>query len=279
MSTVFAYYGSKNSIADEIVELMPAHRGYVEPFAGSLAVLRAKPASPFECVNDLDGDLMTFWRVLRDRFKDLERLAALTPHSRSEYDASWPIDTDDELVRAWRVWVKLSQGRGGQLRPTGWRYHEITRGRGSGMPTTLAGYVGRFAAAADRLRSVSLESLPALELIDRYGRDPQTLFYVDPPYLGDTRCRTGYQIEMHREDEHRELAEALRSCTSMVMVSGYAHPLYDDDLYAGWYRHEIAAYTGQSNNGAGHRTEVLWANVPIGEPHLFSTSPAAEEEA
>jgi DNA adenine methylase len=268
VSTVFAYYGSKNSIAEQIVDLMPAHRGYVEPFAGSLAVLRSKPASPFECVNDLDGDVMTFWRVLRDRLQDLERLAVLTPHSRAEYDASWPIDTDDDLIRAWRVWVKLSQGRGGQLRSTGWRYHEITRGRGSGMPTTLAGYVGRFAAAAERLRNVSLECLPALELIRRYGRDPETLLYVDPPYFGDTRCRTGYQFEMHREDEHRELAEALRSCTSMVMLSGYAHPLYDDELYAGWHRHEIAAYTGQSNNGAGHRTEVLWSNVPLGAETL-----------
>lgn len=269
MSTVFAYYGSKNNIADQIVALMPPHRGYVEPFAGSLAVLRAKAPAPFECVNDLDGDLMTFWRVLRDRLPELERLAALTPHSRTEYAASWPPpaagggsneDPDEELVRAWRVWVKLSQGRGGQLRSTGWRYHEITRGRGSGMPATLAGYVGRFAEAADRLRGVSLEALPALDIIARYGRDPGTLIYADPPYYGATRTRTGYAIEMNHEADHRALADALHACDAMVMLSGYAHPLYDTELYCDWHRYEIAAYTGQSNNGHGQRTEVIWAN-------------------
>lgn len=259
-TTVFAYYGSKNTIAEQIVDLMPPHRGYVEPFAGSLAVLRAKPASPFECVNDLDGDLMTFWRVLRDRLPDLERIALLTPHSRAEYEASWPIPQDDDLARAWRVWVKLSQGRGGQLRTTGWRYHEITRGRGSGMPVTLAGYVGRFAAAADRLRNVSLECLPALDIITRYGRDAECLMYVDPPYFGPTRARTGYAVEMNGEQDHRGLADALNACEATVMLSGYPHPLYDDDLYAGWHRYEISAYTGQANSGAGQRTEVLWAN-------------------
>lgn len=263
MSTVFAYYGSKNTIAEQIVDLMPEHRGYVEPFAGSLAVLRAKPASPFECVNDLDGDVMTFWRVLRDRLPDLERMATLTPHSRGEYDASWPIPQDDDLQRAWRVWIKLSQGRGGQLRTTGWRYHETTRGRGSGMPVTLAGYVGRFAAAAERLRNVSLECLPALDVIDRYGRDREVLMYVDPPYYGPPRTRTGYQVEMNHEDDHRALAEALRRCDATVMLSGYAHSLYDDDLYVDWHRHEINAYTGQSNTGLGHRVEVLWSNRPI----------------
>lgn len=269
MSTVFAYYGSKNNIADQIVALMPHHRGYVEPFAGSLAVLRAKAPAAFECVNDLDGDLMTFWRVLRDRLPELERLAALTPHSRTEYAASWPPpaagggsdeDPDEELARAWRVWVKLSQGRGGQLRSTGWRYHEITRGRGSGMPVTLAGYVGRFAEAANRLRGVSLEALPALDIIARYGRDPDTLIYADPPYYGATRTRTGYAIEMNHEADHRDLADALRACDAMVMLSGYAHPLYDDQLFPDWHRYEIAAYTGQSNNGHGQRTEVIWAN-------------------
>jgi DNA adenine methylase len=217
---------------------------------------------------------MTFWRVLRDRCDELERHAALTPHSRAEYAASWPIPVDDDLERAWRVWLKLSQGRGGQLRTTGWRYHETTRGRGSGMPVTLAGYVGRFAAAAERLRNVSLECLPALDVISRYGKDPEQLLYVDPPYYGPTRTRTGYAIEMNSEADHRALANALRSCNAMVMLSGYAHPLYDDELYADWHRVEIAAYTGQgSGTGAwaerGQRVEVIWSNVALNTEHVL----------
>jgi DNA adenine methylase len=266
--SVMAYYGSKHSFAAQIVGLMPSHRGYVEPFAGSLSVLMAKAPAPFECVNDLDGDLMTFWRVLRDHPQDLERVCALTPHSRAEYKACWPIvDEVSDLERARRVWVKLSQGRGGQLRPTGWRYHEVTRGRGSGMPVTLKGYTDRFAAAAERMRGVSLECLDAHDLIRRYGRDPQTLIYADPPYLGSTRSRTGYTHEMTRADQHVELAEVLHECEATVMLSGYPSALYDD-LYASWHRHEIRAYTGQANSGDGERVEVIWSNRALTHGHI-----------
>jgi DNA adenine methylase len=270
--TVLGYYGSKVRAAARIVELLPEHDGYVEPYCGSLAVLLAKPpAGRFETVNDLDGDLVTFWRVLRERAHDLERVCALTPHSREEYAACWPIPDDvDDLERARRVWVKLAQGRGGQLRPTGWRYHEQPHGRSSSMPRTLAGYVGRFAAVADRLRNVSIECRPALEIVDRYGRDPKTLLYVDPPYLGTTRSRTAYRHEMTGEADHRDLAEALHRVRAGVVLSGYHSPLYAE-LYDGWHVAEIAAFTGQANGGLveGQRTEVLWSNRPFGDGSLW----------
>src|SRR5258707_1347980 len=125
----FTYFGGKLSIAERIMALLPPHGHYVEPFAGSLAVLLAKPLSPMETVNDLDGDLMGFWRVLRDRPADLERVCALTPHSRAEQAASYDREDCDDLERARRVWVRLTQGRGGHLwRGTGWRYYQDPRG-------------------------------------------------------------------------------------------------------------------------------------------------------
>jgi len=206
---------------------------------------------------------MTFWRVLRDQPEELARLCSLTPHSRAEYIASWPIpaDMNDDLERARRVWLKLSQGRSGVLRNTGWRYHETPQGRSSSMPTTLRGYVARLPLAADRLAHVTLECLPALEVITRYGRDESTLLYVDPPYLGDVRSGTSYRVEMAKTDDHRELAEALHNCKATVVLSGYAHPLYDENLYAGWDRAEIATGTGQGNAaGYQERIEVIWCN-------------------
>lgn len=273
--TVLGYFGSKVRAAARIVDLLPDHDGYVEPYCGSLAVLLAKPprARRFETVNDLDQDLMTFWRVLREQAQDLERVCALTPHSRAEYAACWPITEDvDDLERARRVWVKLAQGRGGQLRPTGWRYHEQTHGRNSSMPRTLAAYVGRFAAVADRLRTVSLECRPALDVIDRYGRDPSTLLYVDPPYLMSTRSRTAYRHEMHTDNEHRELAAALAEVAGIVVLSGYHSALYDE-LYDGWHVTELSAFTGQANGGrnGGDRVEVLWSNRPLGDQSLLGT--------
>src|ERR1043165_4565225 len=119
----FAYYGGKTKLAARSAGLLPGHSHYVEPFAGSLAVLLAKDPTRLETVNDIDGDLMLFWRVLRDQPEQLARVCALTPHSRAERElARQRPDEVPELERARRVWVCLSQGRTGTLRPTGWRF-------------------------------------------------------------------------------------------------------------------------------------------------------------
>jgi len=273
MKPPFTYFGGKTSIADRIVAMLPRHVHYVEPFAGSLAVLLAKQPSPMETVNDLDGDLMNFWRILRDRPAELERACALTPHSRTEYLACYEPTTDD-LERARRVWVNLTQGRGGQMKRTGWRFYQDPRGSHSSMPEYLASYVSRLYPAAQRLASVSLECASAAEIIRGYGRHPETLIYADPPYLGSLRslnkgrCRgPDYDHELRSDEEHGELIEALLGCKSAVVLSGYASELYDEML-ASWSRREIATQTG--NGGADRaRTEVLWSNRPFPLGTLF----------
>lgn len=234
--------------------------------------LARKPHACSNCEGQIQrGRAVPPFRVAGRRRALRVAVCALTPHSRAEYAACWPITEDiDDLERARRVWVKLAQGRGGQLRPTGWRYHEQTHGRNSSMPRTLASYVGRFAAVAERLRSVSLECRPAHDVIDRYGRDTSTLLYVDPPYLMSTRSRTAYRHEMHSDQEHRDLADALADVKGIVVLSGYHSPLYDE-LYDGWHVAEISAFTGQANGGraGGDRVEVLWSNRPLGAPSLL----------
>src|SRR5690625_2593503 len=116
----FAYYGGKTTLAPQIAALLPTHDHYVEPFAGSLAVLLAKTPSRAETVNDLDGDLMTFWRVLRDRPDELERACALTPHSRTELAVAKDLAVEDDLERARRVFVRLTQSRSHSMKQTGW---------------------------------------------------------------------------------------------------------------------------------------------------------------
>src|SRR5690606_3844003 len=93
----FSYYGGKTTLAPQIADLLPEHDHYVEPFAGSLAVLLAKDVSRCETVNDLDGDLMTFWRVLRDSPEQFERACAMTPHSRAEYENSGNLEALDDM--------------------------------------------------------------------------------------------------------------------------------------------------------------------------------------
>lgn len=281
MKPPFAYYGGKTTLAERIVELLPAHRHYVEPFAGSLAVLLAKPPALMETVNDLDGNLMTFWRVLRDRPEDLMRVCALTPHSREEHQAGYDfgsLDVDD-LERARRVWVCLTQGRGNTLRKTGWRHFQDPGRRGpTSMPDYLTSYVERMRGAAARLAHVSLEARDALDVIRDYGKHAEVLIYADPPYLGSTRSSRQYLVEMSHDDEHQALAEVLHECKAAVVLSGYASPLYEG-LFADWHRVDVETYTGQGNHtegGDATRTEVFWSNRPIGERelHLFSEESA-----
>lgn len=253
------YFGGKIRLADRLVELMPEHEHYVEPFCGSLAVLLAKPLVPHETVNDLDRDLMTFWRVLRDHPEALERACALTPHSRAEHADSYDASSDaTDLEKARRVWVQLTQGRAGIRTKTGWRHYQDPSGSTGSMPDYLAGYVKRMAPAAERLRSVSLECRPALDVIADFGRHPRALLYVDPPYLGSTRTSGGYLHDLPKAPEHRELLDALAKCKAAVMVSGYASSLYDEAL-DGWDRVEIKTATGQGGDRQ-ERTEVVWCN-------------------
>ncbi len=283
----FVYYGGKALLAQEIAQRLPEHAQYVEPFAGSMSVLLAKAPSRLEVVNDLDGDVMAFWRVLRDRPEDLVRVCALTPHSRAERDAA--LHRDDslgELERARRVWVCLSQGRTGTLRTTGWRF-TADDSASTSMPRMLAHYVERMRAVAARLLSVSLECRPALEVIAAYGRYRNTLLYCDPPYLAQTRSKGGahnYRHEMSRRDQHEELAAALTACRATVVLSGYPSSVYEQ-WYQGWYRCELRAATSQGGQHVG-RTEVLWSNRPLREagfvdeplPLDFGPPPLAADE-
>ena len=271
MKPPMPYSGGKQRIADAIVALLPEHDGYIEPFAGALSVLLAKPPSAMEAVNDLDGDIVAFWRVLRDRPAELERVCALTPHSRLETQLAGDLGNDvGDLERARRVWVSLTQRRAAVLRPTaGWRFVHGTNGMA--LSAYLDGYVSRIAPAAERLKQVSLECRPALDIIAAYGSHATNLLYVDPPYLGDTRTqgKGQYRHELQGESEHAELLEALLAADAMVALSGYAHPLYDEAL-TGWQRHEFVATSAMGQP----RVEVLWMNYTPADMFDFGEATA-----
>lgn len=265
----FTYFGGKTINATRIVAMLPPHGHYVEPYCGSLAVLLAKPRSGMETVNDLDRALVTFWRVLRERPADLARHCALTPHSLAEFRDAEDVDApSDDLETARRIWTRLTQGRAGTLCNTGWRHFVDPADSSFGMPDYLDGYVARMAAAAERLHRVSLECRSALELVEWYGRSPDVLLYIDPPYLRSTRNSGAYRHEM-AEADHRALASALGAAKASVVLSGYASELYDAELYPGWHRTDFRSGTGQNAETWGNRTEVLWSNRPFPQGSLF----------
>lgn len=261
----FAYYGGKMSLAAEIAAVLPEHDHYVEPFAGSLAVLLAKKPSRAETVNDLDGDLVNFWRTLRDRPEDLAHLALLTPHSRDEYESCKAERADDDLERARRVWVLLTQGRSHSMKPTGWKNAVKATAR-QPLTDTLVTFASRIMPAAERLKYVTIENRDAVEMVREYGRDEGVCIYADPPYVGSTRSSGNYRLEMLADDLHSNLARALLSCRSTVVLSGYASSLYDE-LFAGWHRLEFPVTRGL--HGQAKAPEVLWSNRHLGRDDLF----------
>ncbi len=264
MKSVLKYPGSKWRIADWIVSNMPPHDIYVEPFFGSGAVFFSKPESRLEVLNDIDGNVVNFFKVCRDYPDDLARLIALTPYAREEYDfvkeaaAREPLNlTGDSLEDARRFAVRCWQGTGTCLgQRTGWK-HDVAS-KVSNSAHHWCRLPERIAPVAERLRRAQIENSDAITIIKKYNTS-DTLIYADPPYLGERKGGL-YRYEMDKPFEHENLLSVLSAHPGPVMLSGYDNDLYNDFLKH-WAKITCTARC-YSNNA---RTEVLWLNF---EPDL-----------
>lgn len=253
---VLRWHGGKWLLAPWIIENLPPHRVYVEPFGGAASVLIRKPRSYAEIYNDLDGDVVNLFRVLRDEAQGprLADLVRLTPFARDEQVEAYET-TDDATERARKLIVRSFMGFGsnGTHRATGFRANSNRSG------TTPArdwhNYPEALAAIVDRLRGVTVENRDACEVMATHDC-AEALHYVDPPYLPETRDAGGDYAHELTADDHAKLLVFLRGLTGAVVLSGYPHPLYDEAL-PGWTRIERKALA----DGARERTEVLWLNA------------------
>lgn len=259
------YHGGKWRLASWIVSCLPAdHDSYIEPFGGSAAVLLHKGRSKIEVYNDLDGEVVNFFRMLRERPEELIRAIYWTPFAHAEQRLSYePCDDPTEAAR--RLYIRSYMTISGPTAQwnAGWRRQKkMSRGRGgfSRMKPAATSFmeIEHLYQVAERLRGVVIEQADALDLIRRYD-NPRAVFYVDPPYVAATRKRmkdSAYRYEM-TDDQHRQLAAALHDCRGMVVLSGYDSPLYRE-LFGCWLRLERQART--NGNAPGTITESLWLN-------------------
>lgn len=258
---VLRYHGGKFLLAPFIIENMPPHRIYVEPFGGAASVLMRKARSFAEIYNDKWSTVTNVFQVLRDREQsaELERLLRLTPFARDEFERT---NIDDDLPpaeRARRTILRSFAGFGSASingeHSTGFRANS---NRSHSTPAHgWARYPDHIASFTARLTAVVIENRPAIEVIQQHDGD-DTLVYCDPPYVHSTRnMRRGnaaYAMEMRNED-HEALAAVLHECKGMVMVSGYRCELYDG-LFRDWERREI----NTTADGRRPRIETLWLN-------------------
>lgn len=260
---VLRWHGGKWRLAPWILAHLPPHRTYVEPFGGAASVLLRKPRAYAEIYNDLDGDVVNLFRVLRgaDAFRLIEAVR-LTPFARAEFEAAYE-RTDDPVERARRMVARSFMGFGS----TGSNIDGRTGFRSNAYASNthpasdFATLPEALAAACNRLRSVVIEQRPAFDVMRQHD-GPDTLHYVDPPYLHATRSskvRAGriahaYAHEMD-DTEHRQLLDALQQLSGMVVLSGYPSHLYAQHL-TGWHQAQRLARDTRTQQ----RTEALWLN-------------------
>ncbi len=264
----FGWYGGKYSHLDWLLPLLPNCHHYCEPFGGSAAVLLNRSPSPVETYNDLDGEVVNFFRVLREEKEKLIEVIGLTPFSREEFSIACELDPDlSSLERARRFFVRARQVRTGLAQTaTIGRWANCKNTSRSGMSGVISRWLGSIEELpyiAERLLRVQIENRPAHDVIKLYDSS-NTLFYCDPPYLHTTRGDSkAYKYEM-TDKEHTKLAELLNSVNGMVAISNYDNELMDK-LYTPprWRKYYSNEKTIHSTKDK--RQEVLWVNYDINE--------------
>lgn len=269
MRNVLKYPGSKWNVAKQIVQLIPEHHSYVEPYFGSGAVLFNKNPSEIETVNDLDSDVINLFRCIQKDSERLARLVMTTPFSREEYNGQFE-NLEHTLYisnfeRAAGFLIKCWQGHGFR-----------TNGSRVGWKNDVQGREKMYALwnwyrlpewiieIAERLRMVQIENRPALEVIERFNYK-NVFMYIDPPYLLGTRTGKQYVHEMSDSD-HVELLKVMLQSSAKIMISGYESDMYNDYLKR-WNK----VYFNSCAEHGKPRQEIIWINYKINQQlSLFS---------
>lgn len=263
------YRGGKKRMAHKIVELLPPSNHYFEPFAGLAAVMLAHPKRPHELLNDADGRIFTWWRMVRDEPVRLRNYLRATPHARAALseanDVLADIDAHTEIQVAAAVAATLSMGLHGALpeegkRTTMFEAPSIYHATGRLINTSDIHWVriaDELPKLAERMRGVCLESGDGVELVERYAVASECLIYCDPPYADTSGYAEGCDYE--------RMADACRTAKANIAISGSPGCPWDDLL--GWERVDLTTVRREKGSGhggaTGHAKECLWVNYPV----------------
>lgn len=241
------WFGGKGNLAPKIIPWFPKHHTYVEPFGGGASLLFAKDSSPVEVYNDVNEGLTSFFEVLRNKeqFEELHRKLQLTPYSKVEYKRCRKTWFEDylnpvEQARRWYVMARFSfSGTFARVAATNMSLSVTRSERGmAGHVSAWLSVLDMLPAIAKRLSVVQVEQEDFRKILERYDT-PNTLFYLDPPYVLSTRKQGDYKNELTLGD-HEDLVKLLLNIEGKAILSGYRHFVYEDLIDAGWL---AVAYT------------------------------------
>ena len=260
MDPILKYPGAKWRLANWIIQNMPTHESYVEPYFGSGAVFFNKPRARVETINDIDGAIVQFFRVCRDKPDELARAVGLTPWAREEFMGSVFMDdapAEDDVERARQFAIRCWMTFGARAsNKKGWRHTSSKNPNGGpANPQIWRKLPDLISKVGDRLLDAQVENRPALDVI-RARDGERVLIYADPPYLRETRTANGDQYRHEMTDaDHIAMLDVLRAHRGMVLLSGYDCPLYRDAL-EDW---QLITHRTMAERGA-IRIECLWIN-------------------
>jgi DNA adenine methylase len=257
MKPPLTYYGGKQKLAERIVAMIPKHRIYCEPFFGGGAVFFAKPPSDLEVINDNNGELINFYKVLKTNYKSLEKEIKCTLHSRDYHQAAkfvigYPL-LFNEIKRAWAIWTLSNQSFGAMLGGT-WRC-DLTRNT---TPKRLTNKKDNFTEEySKRLEQVQIENRDALKVIKLWD-NKDAFFYCDPPYFNSNMGH----YKGYTEQDFENLLKVLADLKGKFLLSSYPSDILEK--YIKKYKWFSKRFEGiQVSVSLGKRkikTEVLTGN-------------------
>lgn len=240
------YFGGKSKIAKWIISHFPEHRIYAEPFGGGGSILLRKNPAKRDIYNDIDGEIVNVFKVLRENNAELKEKLRLTPFSRDEYLSARDF-VSDPIEQARRTIVKSYMGIGDAIHnKSGFRNSKSSN---TSPSVTFCNYVDQLHLFEEKLRRVIIENLDYKLILKKYD-SVETLFYIDPPYVHSSRSmKHNYSFEMSDSD-HYELIDCIKKLDGMVVLSGY-----ENDIYSELNFNQIKKETFSQKN---KKTEIIY---------------------
>lgn len=260
MINAFGYYGGKFNLLKWLLPKLPESNTFVDVFGGSMSVLLNKKPSEVEVYNDREGEVVNFFRVLRQKPKTLINLLEFTPFSREEYlNAVENFGKGSDIERARLFFIKVKQGMMSEVTSNQWGFNVTKNKQSKSFKNSLK----KLKIITNRIKDVYIENKNFNWIIKTYDTE-NTLFYCDPPYLQETRVKEkSYLYEMSLS-QHIELSVLLNRIKGKFAISGYDHPIYRNLYKKCRLQKSDPIKIGSSNTGRNRpsstRVECLWTN-------------------